>query len=172
MLTTTNFKPYKLTAAHAAWTAWQTAKTRAEWRGGLSVYTDADKAAAKADADAAHAAYVAASADLRAIIDAAEGRAKVRCMSADDIMRALDGIPRAVKKKSLPGCQIIAYDPAAQSFPGAYKGVPESTHCDIVCRPAGWYITDVRRGRCTASRGRLILTDAAKADIIAAAETL
>lgn len=163
--------PYKLTAARAAWTAWQTAKTRAEYTA-KGYYTDAQRAAAAADAEAKRAAYHDACADLRAIIDRAEGHAKVRCMTVADIMHAIDGVPGVIKKKHLPGCQIVAYDPSAQTFPGAYKYVPESTQCSIVCRPSGWYLTAIGRDRCTSSRGRLVLTDGAKADIIAAAETL
>lgn len=164
-------RPYKLTAVHTAWTAWQTAKTRAEYiaRG---CYSDAQRAAAAADAEAKRAACHDACADLRAIIDRAEGHAKARCMTVADIMHAIDGVPGVIKKKHLPGCQIVAYDPSAQTFPGAYKYVPESTQCNLVCRPSGWYLTAIGRDTCTSSRGRLILTDDAKADIIAAAETL
>lgn len=164
--------PYKLTAIYTAWAAYRRAQRDADHAATASYTDDADKAAAKAAADTARAAYDAAAAELREIIDAAEGRAKVRCMTAADIMRAIDGIPDTIRKKHLPGCQIVAYDPSAQTFPGAYKYVPESTQCNIICRPSGWYLTAIGRDRCTSSRGRLVLTDGAKADIIAAAETM
>ena len=93
--------PYKLTAARAAWTAWQTAKTRAEYIA-KGYYTDAQRAAAAADAETKRAAYHVACADLRAIIDAAEGHAKVRCMTVADIMHAIDGVPGVIKKSTCP----------------------------------------------------------------------
>mgnify|MGYP006952759053 CR=1 FL=1 len=168
---TTNIKPYKLTAIITAWSAAKAAQRTADHRAGISYYTDAEKAAAKAAADAARAAYVAASAELREIIHAAEGRASVRLLSVDDIMDAIDSVPRCVLKKHLPGCEIHC-DPNAQSFPHAYGYRPDSTHFSVVRRPAGWYLVRVIRDTCGTSHGQLVLTDGAKADIIAAAETL
>lgn len=168
---TTNIKPYKLTAIIAAWDADKTAKRNADLIARSRDATDADKAAAKARADAARVAYVAESAELREIIHAAEGRASVRLLSVDDIMDALDGVPRCILKKHLPGCEIHC-DPNAQTFPRAYGHTPDSTHFSVIRRPAGWYLVRVIRDTCGTSRGRLVLTDDAKADIIAAAETL
>lgn len=168
---TTNIKPYKLTAVIAAWDAAKTATRNADLIAGSRYATDADKAAAKARADAARVAYVAESAELREIIHAAEGRASVRLLSVDDIMDAIDDVPRCVPKKHLPGCEVHC-DPHAQTFPRAYKHTPDSTHFSTVYRASGWYLTRVCRDTCGTSRGRLVLTDDAKADIIAAAETL
>lgn len=167
----TTFKPYKLTAIYTVWTAYRRAKRDADRAAAASYTDDADKAAAKAAADTARAAYDAAAAELREIIRAAEGRASVRLLAVDDIMDALDSVPGCVKKKHLPGCEIHC-DPNARSFPNAYKYVPESTHFSVVRRPSGWYLTRVCRDTCGTHRGRRVLTDGAKADIIAAAETL
>lgn len=151
---TAAFRPYKLNAVYAAWSTYRRAQSHA-----------------KAEADAARAAYDAAAADLREIIARAEGRATARRLSVDDIMQALDRVPDCIAKKHLPGCEIHC-NPSAQGFARAYHYVPESTHFSAVCRPAGWYLTRVCRDTCGTSRGCLTLTDAAKADIIAAAETL
>lgn len=167
----TAFKPYKLTAIYTAWTAYRRAQRDAD-RAAAASYTDDDaKAAAKATADAARAAYDAAASELREIITRAEGRATARRLDVDDIMYALDSVPGCILKKHLPGCEIHC-DPNARSFPNAYKYVPESTHFSVVRRPSGWYLTRVCRDTCGTHRGRRVLTDGAKADIIAAAETL
>lgn len=171
MITVTTLKPYKLTAILAAWTAYRNAKRLADRRAVATGYTDAEKKAAKAAADTAYAAYTIAAQDLAGIISAAEGRASVRRLDVADIMDALDSVPRCVLKKHLPGCEVHC-DPNAQTFPRAYKHTPDSTHFSAVCRPSGWYLTRVCRDTCGTSRGRLVLTDGAKADIIAAAETL
>lgn len=168
---TATIKPYKLTAIRTAWTAYRRAQRDADYAATASYTDDADKAAAKAAADTARAAYDAAAAELREIIHAAEGRASVRLLTVDDIMTAIDDVPRCVLAKHLPGCEIHC-DPNAQTFARAYKHTPDSTHFSAVCRPSGWYLTRVCRDTCGTSRGRLVLTDDAKADIIAAAETL
>ena len=167
----TTFKPYKLTSIYAAWTAYRRAKRDADRAAAASYTDDAGKAAAKAAADTARAAYDAAAAGLREIIARAEGRATVRRLDVDDIMDALDSVPRCVLKKHLPGCEVHC-DPNAQSFPNAYHYRPDSTHFSAVYRPSGWYLARVYRDTCTSSRGRLVLTGGAKADIIAAAEAL
>lgn len=170
IIPTTTIKPYKLTTIYTAWTAYRCAQRDADRAATASYTDDADKAAAKAAADTARAAYDAA-AELREIITRAEGRATVRRLDVDDIMDALDSVPRCVLKKHLPGCEVHC-DPNAQTFPRAYKHTPDSTHFSAVCRPSGWYLTRVCRDTCGTSLGRLVLTDGAKADIIAAAETL
>lgn len=171
MTTATTVKPYKLTATYTAWTAYRRAQRDADRAAAAFYPGGADKAAAKAAADTARAAYDAAAADLREIIRAAEGRASVRLLAVDDIMDALDNVPGCIQKKHLPGCEIHC-DPNARSFPNAYKYVPESTHFCVVRRPSGWYLARVCRDTCGTHRGRLVLTNGAKADIIAAAETL
>ena len=171
IITATTFKPYKLTAIYTAWTAYRRAQRNADHAAAVSYTDDADKAAAKAAADTARAAYDTAAAELREIIACAEGRATVRRLSVDDIMTAIDDVPGCVKKKHLPGCEVHC-DPHAQTFPRAYKHTPDSTHFSAVYRASGWYLTRVCRDTCGTSRGRLVLTDGAKADIIAAAETL
>lgn len=167
----TTFAPYKLNAIWDAWLTARRAQRDADHAAAASYTDDADKAKAKAAADAARAAYDAAAADLREIIARAEGRATVRRLDVDDIMDALNHVPACIKKKHLPGCEIHC-DPNAQSFPNAYHYRPESTHFSAVRRPSGWYLTRVCRDTCGTSRGHLVLTDDAKADIIAAAETL
>ena len=165
----TTRKPLNITPAREAWAKLKAAE---KWLRSVTAYgTDANRAAA-AKVDAAKQAFAAAAAPVTDWIATAESRASVRLLTAGDIMDAIDGIPDTIRKKHLPGCEIRGYDPNAQSFPGRYHGTPESTHVDLICRASGWAIAAIYRRQCTSSRGRLVLTDGAKADIIAAAETL
>lgn len=170
-MTTTTRKPLNIAPVREAWITLKAAKDHAA-QTAARYYTDAERAAAAAKVDAAKAAFTAAAAPIREWIDEAEARARVRCINAGDIMRVIDRVPDGIRKKNLIGCEIKYYDPNAQSFPGRYHGIPESTHVDLIYRASGWAITAVYRGQCTSDGGRLILTDAAKADIIAAAEKL
>lgn len=170
MTTTTTRKPLNISPAREAWVSLKAAE---KWLREVTAYgTDANRAAAAAKVDAAKAAFTAAAAPIRAWIDATETRARVRCINAGDIMRVIDRVPDSIRKKSLIGCEIRGFDPNAQSFPGRYHGIPESTQVSLICRASGWAITSIYRDRCASDGGRLILTDAAKADIIAAAERL
>jgi hypothetical protein len=168
--TATTRKPLNITPAREAWAKLKAAE---KWLRSVTAYgTDANRAAAAAKVDAAKQAFAGAAAPITDWIATAESRASVRLLTAGDIMDAIDGIPDTIRKKHLPGCEIRGYDPNAQSFPGRYHGTPESTHVDLICRASGWAIAAIYRRQCTSDRGRLVLTDGAKADIIAAAETL
>lgn len=166
----TTRKPLNITPAREAWAKLKAAE---KWLRSVTAYgTDANRAAAAAKVDAAKQAFAIAAAPVTDWITTAESRASVRLLTAGDIMDAIDSIPHSIRKKSLIGCEIRGYDPNAQGFPGCYHGTPESTHVDLICRASGWAIAAIYRRQCTSDRGRLVLTDGAKADIIAAAETL
>lgn len=167
---TTTRKPLNITPARKAWAKLKAAE---KWLRDVTAYgTNANRAAAAAKVDAAKQAFADAAAPITDWIVTVEARASVRLLTAEDIMEAIDGVPHNIRKKSLINCEICDFDPNAQSFPGKYHGIPESTKASLVCRASGWAITDICRERCTSDRGELLLTPAAKADIIAAAERM
>ena len=166
-------KPYKLTALIKAREDLNAARdTQAHREECRRSYTDAQREEAAAAVQTAFDAYRETCAELSQLIADAEGRAHVRRLTVDDVLDAVGKVPTAIRKKSLVGCIVKDYDPNAQSFPGAYKGIPDSTKASLIYRPSGWYLTEIRRSRCTADSGRLILTDAAKADILETAARL
>ena len=97
-------------------------------------------------------------AKLNAAIDAAEGRAKVRCITADDIHSMINEIEASLSnrmyKKDWAGLEFSA-DPHAQSFPSAYKGTPESTQFTMLRTASGWFVTNIRRRECQGPTSRI-----------------
>lgn len=102
-------------------------------------------------------------------IIAAEGRARVRCISAEGIekacAKAFDHFD--ITKKALEGVK-ISVDIHAQHFPNAYKYTPESTQFCAVYKRGAWYLTDIYRGVCRAPSQQFgaTLTEAATDAII------
>lgn len=109
------------------------------------------------------------------IIRQAEGRSSVRQISAKLVMETADGITKrlGIPKKAMVGIVVYA-DPNAQKFPNAYKYTPESTHFTMEYRSGGWYLTDVERAPVNSPTKAysVVLTETAKAAIIAACQTL
>ena len=110
---------------------------------------------------------------ISAELDTVQNRCTVRTITYQDIIDALELIERrlGVPKASLDGTKISA-DLHAQTFPGAYKGIPESTIFFAENRRGTWYITDIKRIR---TRGKTcgvsaILSDTTKAAIIKSRE--
>lgn len=90
----------------------------------------------------------AADAALRLALESVQGRARVRTVNAEEIALALLRLERAlgITKKAMQGVS-VTMDLNAQQFPGAYKGIPESTIVDAVYKSGSWRITDLRRDR-------------------------
>lgn len=116
------------------------------------------------------------SAKLQPTLDAAQKGAHVRTIDIKDMAYALDKAEKIINgagwhkitKKALEGTTAVI-DCNAQTFPNAYKGIPESTFFSAVYHSGKWQIIAFWRG-CTASprQGiKITLTDAAKAAIIA-----
>lgn len=106
---------------------------------------------------------------LKDAIRAAEGQAKVRCVSYLDVIDTANHIERKLNilKKDLVGCGFTC-DVHAQTFPSAYRFAPQSTQFTAQYTRAGWVITDIYRAK-TRSRNNGIsiwLTDQAKREII------
>lgn len=108
-------------------------------------------------------------AKLEAAIRAAEGKAYARTITAQDVQAACRTAFAhfGITKKALNHCK-ISVDLNAQSFPNAYRGIPESTIFDAIFSNGKWYITDIRRGRTRSPRNRFWaeLTEAAQQEII------
>ena len=90
----------------------------------------------------------AANAALKPTLEAVQCRARARLISAEEIPMALLGLERTlgITKKALHGVS-VTMDLNAQQFPGAYKGIPESTIVSAVYKSGSWRITDIRRDR-------------------------
>lgn len=104
------------------------------------------------------------------IIKAHDGAAKVRTLSASDMCKALESVTQTwdISKAKMRGCS-VSIDTHAQTFPRAYRFIPESTIFSAVFTASGWAITDICRGPCR-SPGvgvRADLTDDARAAILA-----
>ena len=95
---------------------------------------------------------------INAAIATAEGRAKARCITADDIHRMINEIEasliKRMYKKDWAGLE-FSVDPHAQSFPGAYKGTPESTQFTLMRTASGWFVTNILRRECQGPTSRI-----------------
>lgn len=83
---------------------------------------------------------------LESALAAAQARAKVRTVDADDIRRAA----LAVKNRlGIPRCRMVGItanvDLHADIYPGAYKGTPESTQFTLAWTASGCFVTDISR---------------------------
>lgn len=87
-------------------------------------------------------------ADVRiaAALEAVQGKCKARTIDADDIKNA---IAQMEKFFGIPKCKLdglrVDCDVNAQSFPNAYRFVPESTIFSAENRKGKWYIVSIRR---------------------------
>lgn len=108
-------------------------------------------------------------------INEAQKLAKARLVSAEDIAeyayKFYERITKYATKTSSNGSYAFC-DPNAQRFPGAYHGVPESTHFTLFYRNGKVYLEKVYRSR-TYSGSRMILqfAEPAKEKIINAVST-
>ncbi len=104
------------------------------------------------------------------VIKEAEGRARERTITAQDVVDACIEVEKALRipKCALDGVQIVV-DVNAQSFPNAYKYVPESTHFKATYKGRCWRLDSVERSKCNGptTRIRVIHTDASKSALIA-----
>lgn len=105
-------------------------------------------------------------ADLEKVTEAislAEGRAKERLVSAEDVVTATQIIEKhlGITKKAMEGT--TAYiDLNAQHFANAYKYQADSTQFELLYTKGVWYLTNIFRGRCGQNadkRIRLKLTE-------------
>lgn len=88
-------------------------------------------------------------------IKSTESRAQVRFISYEDINDAINHIEKRLSnlmhKKDWVGLKFLI-DPNAQTFPGSYKGVPESTQVVLERCASGWFVVRCFRG-CVCTNG-------------------
>lgn len=102
---------------------------------------------------------------LAEAIKVAEGRAKERTVTAEDIICILNKIE--VPKSRLNGT-VVHYD-GGEHFANAYKYAPMSTHWTAENIHGKWYVTDIRRNYCPNRKtrsGYIEFSEAAKEWII------
>lgn len=86
---------------------------------------------------------------IQSALDQAQERARVRTVSADDVIRSVERIQEILKVSTRKLNGSTAWiDPHAQTFPGAYKGIPESTQFQISATAGTWKLIKIIRGRC------------------------
>ena len=106
---------------------------------------------------------------INAAIKEAEGKATARTIGYDDIVSELSWLESfwKVPKKALTGSTVWV-DTNAQTFPGAYNYIPESTHFKAKKTASGWSLVDVCRFKCGGPRSefQVTLTDEAREAII------
>lgn len=79
-------------------------------------------------------------------ITTAEGKARVRTITAEDIFKAVEDVERHLDlpKKYLTGISVWC-DVNSQKFPVCYNGRPQSTHFRIKRERTAWYIVEIMR---------------------------
>ena len=106
---------------------------------------------------------------IEAVIKEAEGKTRVRTISVDDIIGALQRVAFALEipKSHMKGIKVVV-DPNAQNFPNAYRYTPESTQFSAEYNGKEWVLTGIWRGACRGCTQEfsITLTDEAKEAII------
>lgn len=112
---------------------------------------------------------------INAMIQQAEGRATVRRISAEVVIKTATKLTKKldIPKKDMIGIKAHV-DYHAQQFPRCYKYTPESTHFGMEYRAGGWVLTWVERDttKAPSKAYELILTEAAKTAIISRHTTM
>ena len=95
---------------------------------------------------------------LDTAILAAEGRATARCINSTDVSETVSAIERKLSaimnKGEWQGMEFLC-DPNGQSFPGAYKGIPESTRFKLLRGSSCWFVTEIKRAHCAGPSQRI-----------------
>ena len=104
---------------------------------------------------------------IDAVLNDIQRRCKVRIITSEDIIKQLIKYETSINisKKALNGTK-VTMDINAQSFPSAYKFIPESTKFSAEYINGSWRITDIYRGVCTKTKILATLSDSAKIAVI------
>lgn len=89
---------------------------------------------------------------LEDALDRIQSRSRVRTVTVKDVYEAAEHVEQklGITKKALEGVRVHV-DLAAQTFPGAYRGIPESTQFDMVFSKRFWRVVNVSREQCKSS---------------------
>ncbi|MDH1557069.1 hypothetical protein N5E86_21700 [Stutzerimonas stutzeri] len=86
---------------------------------------------------------------LSSVIEQVEARARVRCISVEDIESAVKHIEKRLSavlfKKDWVGLT-FSVSPHCGKVPNSYKGTPEATKFKLERLASGWVVVDVSRG--------------------------
>ncbi|WP_312224618.1 hypothetical protein [Stutzerimonas nitrititolerans] len=86
---------------------------------------------------------------LSSVIEQVEARARVRCISVEDIESAVKHIEKRLSavlfKKDWVGLT-FSVSPHCGQVPNSYKGTPEATKFKLERSASGWFLVDVSRG--------------------------
>lgn len=96
--------------------------------------------------------------DIQKMIDAAEGKASVRTLSAGDLCAKAAAAERMMhwpSKKALKGTKITVHA-STEKLPSAYKYRAESTQAELEHDGKGWVIVEVKRATLKQSSARKI----------------
>lgn len=108
-------------------------------------------------------------AKIKEVLGEVQKRTSVREIGYNIILSDLASVERrlGVAKKYLKGVK-VDIDHHAQSFCGAYKGTPESTHFTAEHNGRNWVVTSISREACRGATSQYLvtLTDTAKNAII------
>ena len=173
-------KEINLKDACQAWREWQQAHAHTEWASGHIYRKDGVLTGdtpyamdrwheAKERETACIEALKATYAPLTPILTEVQKRCTARTISEDDIVRTLIEIEDDLKISKKAMDEIVAeVDINAQSFPSAYKYIPESTHFLARYKSGSWRLTRLGRNTTKSPKSaiRLLLTDAAKEALI------
>jgi|SRR5690554_1271356 len=103
---------------------------------------------------------------IQAVLDEVQGRCSVRIIEVKDIRREIDlfekWLSARMKKADWKGVK-FSVDVNGQTFPGSYKGNPESTHFSVEFCSSGWFVTAIYRdSTATSDRPEIKLQEAHK----------
>lgn len=108
---------------------------------------------------------------INAEIKKVEGRAKVRTVTYDEIIKGIEEVEERlhIAKVDLEGVKVYM-DWNAQDFPHAYKYNPESTQVYLIRTKSGWAMYGADRSYCRRRLGKyeVVLTERAQKAIIKA----
>lgn len=89
---------------------------------------------------------------LQAALDTVQTpRMTARLVDPAHITRAIKWLDKhldIILPKKLQNGLEITLNENAQTFPGAYKGIPESTYVKLLKTSSGWFVTEIYRDRC------------------------
>lgn len=102
---------------------------------------------------------------IGAALTDAQGKARVRTITASDIAVALDEVERRldISKRAMDGIH-VTIDPNAQNFPNAYKGIPTSTIFRATYKRDHWTLDAIWRGVTLPSSRRVIVEHTAESE--------
>lgn len=86
---------------------------------------------------------------INTILQEVQKGARVRTVTFEDVMNACCAINEKwqAPKKHMRHC-IVDVSPHAQTFPRCYNGIPVTTIFRLEYKTRGWYLVDVKRGKC------------------------